>query len=113
MCILFGVVQLHPPVLYQPMAVLHSNKIQIQIQMEASQRYPNTIQQAIVHRYMGCPYAYGIGFRPKRIRDVPYVYWAEHMYHKIIIIISKFIEWFIRYEQKNAVITITCVGVTS
>ena len=33
MCILFGVVQLHPPVLYQQMAVLHSNKIQIQIQI--------------------------------------------------------------------------------
>ena len=37
--------------------------------MEASQRYPNTIQQAIAHTYMGCPYAYGIGIRPIRVWD--------------------------------------------
>ena len=42
--------------------------------MEASQRYPNTIQQAITHTYMGFPYAYGIGIRPIRVRDVPYTY---------------------------------------
>ena len=35
-----------PPVLYQPMAVLHSNKIQIQIQSMAEFYYYDTLKLA-------------------------------------------------------------------
>ena len=35
--------------------------------MEASQRYLNTIQQAIAHAHMRCPCAYGIGNRLIRV----------------------------------------------
>ena len=46
--------------------------------MEASQCYPNTIQQAIAHTYIGCPYVYGIGNCPIHIRDFPYAYGTSH-----------------------------------
>ena len=35
--------------------------------MEASQCYPNTIQQATVHTYMKCPLTYGIGIHPTHV----------------------------------------------
>ena len=46
--------------------------------MEAYHCYPNTIQQAIAHTYMGCPYTYRIGIHPICIQGVPYAYGISH-----------------------------------
>ena len=72
---------------YMPSIWVYIYTYGVTLCIEASQRYPNTIQQAIVniYAYMGCSYAYGIGILPihvygttrTRMGQYSYAYRAE------------------------------------